>query len=123
VLAPIFSGGQLEGNLIQSNARKRELAATYKKTVLTAFAEVEDALIAARNSALRAESLNVAAREARRSYDLSLAAYKSGAIDFTSVLDAQRSWLSARDAAAQARLNQYVAAVNLFVALGGGWQS
>ena len=53
ILAPIFSGGQLEGNLIQSNARKRELVATYKKTVLTAFGEVEDALTAARNNATR----------------------------------------------------------------------
>lgn len=123
ILAPIFSGGQLEGNLIQSNARKRELAANYKKTVLTAFAEVEDALVSARSNAIRVQALNVAATEARRSYDLSLASYRSGASDLTSVLDAQRSWLSTRDAAAQARYNQYVAAINLFVALGGGWHS
>jgi len=123
ILAPIFSGGQLEGNLIQANARQRELAATYKKTVLTAFAEVEDALVSARGSAARVEMLNVAALEARRSYDLSLARYRSGASDLTAVLDSQRSWLSARDAAAQARYNQYAAAINLFVALGGGWRS
>ena len=123
LLAPIFSGGQLEGNLQVSKARKAELAASYQKTVLTAFGEVEDALSSADANARRDASLAVAATEARRAYDLSQASYKAGASDFTSVLDAQRSWLSARDSQAQARLAQYNAAVNLFIALGGGWKS
>ncbi len=123
LLAPIFSGGQLEGNLQVSKARKAELAASYQKTVLTSFGEVEDALSSADANARRDASLAVAATEARRAYDLSQASYKAGASDFTSVLDAQRSWLSARDSQAQARLAQYNAAVNLFIALGGGWKS
>jgi NodT family efflux transporter outer membrane factor (OMF) lipoprotein len=123
LLAPIFSGGQLEGNLQVSKARKAELAANYQKAVLTAFGEVEDALSSADANGRREASLAVASTEARRAYDLSQAAYKAGASDFTSVLDAQRSWLSARDAQAQARLAQYTAAVNLFIALGGGWKS
>ncbi|PKQ05948.1 MAG: hypothetical protein CVT72_08005, partial [Alphaproteobacteria bacterium HGW-Alphaproteobacteria-11] len=56
-------------------------------------------------------------------YDLSEARYRAGASDLLSVLDAQRAWLSARDSAAQARLNRYSSAVDLFVALGGGWES
>lgn len=123
LLAPIFSGGQLEGNLQVSKARKAELAAAYQKAVLTSFGEVEDALSSADANARRQASLAVAAAEARRAYDLSQASYKAGASDFTSVLDAQRSWLSARDSQAQARLAQYNAAVNLFIALGGGWKS
>ncbi|HEY4344949.1 MAG TPA: efflux transporter outer membrane subunit [Parvibaculum sp.] len=123
LLAPIFSGGQLEGNLQTSKARKAELAASYQKAVLTSFGEVEDALSSADANSRREASLAVASVEARRAYDLSQASYKSGASDFTSVLDAQRSWLSARDAQAQARLAQYTAAVNLFIALGGGWKS
>lgn len=123
LLAPIFSGGQLEGNLQVSKARKAELAAAYQKAVLTSFGEVEDALSSADANARRDASLAVAATEARRAYDLSQASYKAGASDFTSVLDAQRSWLSARDSQAQARLAQYNAAVNLFIALGGGWKS
>lgn len=123
LLAPIFSGGQLEGNLQVSKARKAELAASYQKTVLTSFGEVEDALSSADANARRDASLAVAATEARRAYDLSQASYKAGASDFTSVLDAQRSWLSARDSQAQAQLAQYNAAVNLFIALGGGWKS
>jgi len=123
LLAPIFSGGELEGNLQYAKARDAELAATYRKTVLTAFGEVEDALSDADANSRRQSSLAVAAIEARRSYDLSEASYKAGATDFLTVLDAQRSWLSARDSEAQARLNQYTAAVNLFIALGGGWKS
>lgn len=123
ILAPIFSGGTLEGNLETAKARNAELAANYRKTVLTAFGEVEDALYSADANTRREASLNTAATEARRSYDLSEASYKAGASDFLSVLDAQRSWLSARDSAAQARLDRLTAAVNLFIALGGGWKS
>ncbi len=123
VLAPIFSGGELEGNLQTAKARDAELAATYRKTVLTAFGEVEDALTNSDAYSRRQSSLAVAAIEARRSYDLSQASYKAGASDFLSVLEAQRAWLTARDSEAQARLNQYTSAVNLFVALGGGWKS
>lgn len=123
ILAPIFSGGELEGNLQTAKARDAELAATYRKTVLTAFGEVEDALVSADAYSRRQSSLAVAAVEARRSYDLSQASYKAGASDLLSVLEAQRSWLTARDSEAQARLNQYTSAVNLFVALGGGWKS
>ncbi|WP_049767721.1 efflux transporter outer membrane subunit [Parvibaculum lavamentivorans] len=123
LLAPIFSGGSLEGNLQSAEGRQVELAANYKQTVLTSFAEVENALVNADANALREASLAVAADEARRAYDLAQARYRSGASDLLSVLDAQRSWLSARDSAAQARLNRYSSAVDLFVALGGGWRS
>ncbi|MGV8996521.1 MAG: efflux transporter outer membrane subunit [Parvibaculaceae bacterium] len=123
LLAPIFSGGSLEGSLQSANARKVELAATYRKAVLTSFSEVENALSSADANARREAALNVAAIESRKAYDLSQASYKAGATDFSSVLDAQRTWLSARDNQAQAQLAQYTAAVNLFIALGGGWKS
>jgi len=123
VLAPIFSGGSLEGALQTAKAKDAELAATYRKTVLTSFGEVEDAMSSEDANAKRVDALKVAVDESRKAYDLSEASYKAGAIDFSSLLDAQRSWLSARDTLAQARLAQFTAAVNLFIALGGGWQS
>jgi multidrug efflux system outer membrane protein len=123
LLAPIFSGGSLEGNLQSATARQAELAASYRKTVLTSFGEVEDAMTGADANARREGFLTTAASEAKRAYDLAEARYRAGASDLLSVLDAQRSWLSARDSAAQARLNRYTSAVDLFVALGGGWQS
>jgi NodT family efflux transporter outer membrane factor (OMF) lipoprotein len=123
LLAPIFSGGSLEGNLRSARGRQAELAANYQKTVLTSFGEVEDALASADANARRETLLTSAATEARLAYDLSEARYRAGASDLLTVLDAQRSWLSARDSAAQARLNRYSSAVDLFVALGGGWES
>jgi len=123
LLAPIFSGGSLEGNLQSATGRQTELAANYRLTVLNSFAEVENSLVNVEATAARAASLAVAADEARKAYELSLARYRAGASDLLSVLDAQRSWLSARDSAAQARLNRYSTAVDLFVALGGGWKS
>ncbi|MBX3497412.1 MAG: efflux transporter outer membrane subunit [Parvibaculum sp.] len=123
LLAPIFSGGSLEGNLQSARGRQAELAANYQKAVLTSFGEVEDALASADANARREALLTSAAAEARRAYDLSEARYRAGASDLLSVLDAQRAWLSARDSAAQARLNRYSSAVDLFVALGGGWES
>ena len=123
LLAPIFSGGSLEGNLQSAKGRQAELAANYQKAVLTSFGEVEDALASTDANARREVLLTSAAAEARRAYDLSEARYRAGASDLLSVLDAQRAWLSARDSAAQARLNRYSSAVDLFVALGGGWES
>ncbi len=123
LLAPIFSGGSLEGNLQSAKGRQTELAATYKLAVLTSFSEVETALVNVDANAQREVSLAVAAEEARKAYDLAEARYRAGASDLLSVLDAQRSWLSARDSAATARLNRYSSAVDLFVALGGGWKS
>lgn len=123
LLAPIFSGGTLEGNLQSATARQTELAANYQLTVLTSFGEVENALVDTEATAERERLLAIASAEARRAYDLAQARYRAGASDLLSVLDAQRSWLSARNNLAQARLDRYSTAVGLFVALGGGWQS
>ncbi len=123
LLAPIFSGGTLEGNLQSANARQRELAANYQLTVLNSFGEVENALVNVEATAERERLLTIAAEEAGKAYQLAEARYLAGASDLLSVLDAQRAWLSARDSAAQAKLNRYTTAVDLFLALGGGWQS
>ena len=123
LLAPIFSAGTLEGNLQSASARQRELAASYRLTVLNSFGEVENALVNVEATEERERLLTVAAEEAGKAYQLAEARYRAGASDLLSVLDAQRAWLSARDSAAQAKLNRFTTAVDLFVALGGGWQS
>lgn len=123
LLAPIFSGGSLEGNLQSAKGRQAELAAAYQQTVLTSFSEVENSLTNVEATAQRETSLDIAAEQAGKAYELSQARYRAGASDLLSVLDAQRTWLSARDSAAQARLNRYSSAVDLFIALGGGWKS
>ena len=102
--------------------RQKELAENYRKVVLTSFQEVEDAMAALKAAHLRETSLATALSEARKAYDLSRQQYEAGAIDFQSVLNTQDALLSAQDSYAQTRLEALTASVDLYKALGGGWQ-
>lgn len=121
--APIFQGGRLEGGLEQATARQKELVETYKKTVLTSFQEVEDALAAVKAASDREAALQTAAQNAKTAYTLSQKRYDAGLIDFNTVLDTQNASLSADDNFAQAKLARLNAAILLYKALGGGWSS
>ena len=123
LLAPIFSAGDLEGSLQTAKAKKAQLAANYRNTVLTSLKEVEDALSQTDTSARRQKALGEAATQSEQAYNLSEASYKAGGSSFLDVLDAQRTLLSNRDSVVQAQLDRYTSAVDLFVAMGGGWQS
>lgn len=120
--APIFKGGQLEGGVEQATARQKELVETYRKAVLVSFREVEDALAATKGTRAQLESYSQAVTQARDAYRLSEQLYKSGAVDFQNLLDAQRSLLSAEQARISAQAEMLGSAVDLYKALGGGWQ-
>lgn len=119
---PIFEGGKLEGELQRTRARQAELAENYRQTVLTSFKEVEDALVSVRTARERERALTTATDSARQAYNLSRERYLAGAIDFLTLLNAQSAQLQAEDTLAQARLDQFTASVDLYEALGGGWQ-
>jgi multidrug efflux system outer membrane protein len=119
--APIFKGGQLQGGVDRARARQAELAENYRGTVITSMREVEDALSAAKAARAREVSLATAMEEARKAYSLSRDLYEAGAIDFQTMLDAERTKLSAEDSHASVRLELLSAAVDLYKALGGGW--
>lgn len=121
LLAPIFKGGLLQGNLDRVNARKLELVENYRKTILVSFKEVEDSLSTVKASNTREASLERAMNEARKAYDLSQQQYDAGAIDFQILLDARRTKLIAEDNYIQTKNERLAAAVDLFKALGGGW--
>jgi NodT family efflux transporter outer membrane factor (OMF) lipoprotein len=121
--APIFQGGRLEGGVELATAVQRELVENYRKTVLVSFQEVEDALAATKASADRERAFGTAARESTRAYQLSRELFDAGAYDFQALLDAQRDELSARDSFSQSRSQRLIAAVDLYLALGGGWSS
>jgi outer membrane protein TolC len=104
-----------------SEARKAELVETYRKTVLVALQEVEDALAAVRSAQQRIAALSIALEEARSAYRLSRIQYEAGAIDFQTLLDAQRTLFNAEEDLAFARFDRLTAAVDLVRALGGGW--
>lgn len=122
LVAPIFDGGQRDAELERSRARYEELVLTYQQAALSAFREVEDALIDQETEALREGALIESAAQARQAYELAALRYREGAIDLLTLLDAQRTLLSAEDTLVQSRLARLAAAVALAKALGGGWQ-
>jgi outer membrane protein TolC len=123
VLQPIFDGGRLRGQVSVAESRERELVETYRKAILSAFADVESALAAVtRLQQGEALQIQVEARS-REALRLAEVRYREGADDLLSVLDAQRTLFDAQDQLAQVRLDRLDAAVALFKALGGGWQT
>jgi NodT family efflux transporter outer membrane factor (OMF) lipoprotein len=123
VLQPIFDGGRLRGQKAVAESREREVVESYRKVILAAFKDVEDALVAA-NRQGQQETLQ-AQVQAQSSEALRLAEirYREGADDLLTVLDAQRTLFNAQDQLAQIRLNRLQAAVSLYRALGGGWSA
>jgi NodT family efflux transporter outer membrane factor (OMF) lipoprotein len=89
-LAPIFEGGRLRGEVELSEARRVELVEEYRGAVLTALADVEDALVAVRGTREREVQLEAAAAEARRAFALAEAQFRGGAIGLLELLDTQR---------------------------------
>jgi len=121
VLAPIFKGGLLEGNLAYTKARKEELVENYRKTVLVSFKDVEDSLASVKASQTRENALKTAMDEATKAYNLSQQQYDVGSIDFQVLLDARRTMLASQDLYIQTKNERLAAAVDLYKALGGGW--
>lgn len=118
---PLFNGGRLSANVDSATARQRELTELYVGAVLTAMQEGEDALASVKTAWTREAALNDAAQQSTRAYTLTRARYDAGSIDFQTLLDAQTEKLSAEDSHAQARLERLTSAVDLYMALGGGW--
>ena len=121
LVAPIFHGGALQGGVQKATARQVELAEDYRKIILTSLQEVEDALSAAKAAKSREASLGLAMSESRKTYNLSRDLYQAGSVDYQTMLDAQRTLLTAEDTHAQAQLELLDAVVDLYKALGGGW--
>ncbi len=117
----IFDGGSLRGQVSLSEAARAELAESYVQAVLTSFKEVEDSLSAVSTSASRAQLLAETAAQAREAHRLADVRYREGVEDLLTLLDSQRTQLSAEDNLVQARLSSYVATLSLFKSLGGGW--
>jgi NodT family efflux transporter outer membrane factor (OMF) lipoprotein len=122
VVQPIFDGGVLKGQYAFAKARYDELAADYRKAVLTAFGNVEDALAGWQQTTEQVRRLEIAVDKAGRAHRIAQAQLHSGTVNILTVLNTESALFSAQDALIQAKLNQMQAAVGLFGALGGGWQ-
>ncbi|MEJ0010400.1 MAG: efflux transporter outer membrane subunit [Alphaproteobacteria bacterium] len=121
LVQPIFEGGLLTGELALSKAQYEELEQDYKKSVVSAFSDVEDSLAAVKDTADQEAAQDEAVKTAQRAYELSQQQFAGGTVDITSVLNTQRTLFSATDALAQARLAHLQAIAGLYKSLGGGW--
>jgi multidrug efflux system outer membrane protein len=119
---PIFSGGRLGAVYDQSKAFWDETVAQYRKTVIVAFQETSDALIAQQTLAARRAALEDQVAALQQSSGLALNRYDNGRASYFEVLEAQQQLFPAQAALAEAQGAQLIAAVNLYKALGGGWK-
>lgn len=118
---PLFDGGALAAQQRAQAAAVEQSRAQWTGTVLAALKEVENALLALRQDAERLQHLQAAAAAARNAELMAQARFRSGVIDFRTVLDAQRATLSTQDAVAVQRATLLADQVRLMQALGGGW--
>ncbi len=119
--APLFDGSAIAGNVRAQQAVLEQAHAAYRASVLTALQEVEDALVALQGDRARDRSLDAAARAAAEADTLARQQYQAGLVDFNTVLQTQRTLLSAQDSAASVRASLATDHVSLYKALGGGW--
>ncbi len=118
LLAPIFTGGKLTGNLESVTARQKELAAQYQKTVLTAFQEVEDALAALKSNDDQAVLSQQSVTESQNAYNIAKARFDAGAIDFLDLLQTQGSLYQAQENQIVVNAGQLQSFVGLRKAMG-----
>ena len=118
---PITNAYGLRAQLDFDRARYAELLETYRLAIISAFRDVEDALIAYRKTSEQERLQRTAVASARKAFDISEVQLRSGVIHMTTLLGVQQNIFSAEDALAQARLTRLQAALSLYRALGGGW--
>ena len=122
LVQPIFTGGRIRSNVRLTEAQKQEEVLAYQQSIQQAFREVSDSLVAYRkNQEFRAqqELLTNSAQDATRLSDMR---YRGGVTSYLEVLDSDTRYFDAQLGLAQAQLNERLALVQLYNALGGGWQ-
>jgi multidrug efflux system outer membrane protein len=119
---PIFHGGALRGQVAFSNAQYAELLSTYHKTVISAFSNVEDALVATQQTKEQQARQQDAVDKARRAYQFAQTQMSAGVVNILTVLNTENALFSAEDELVQVQYLHLQSLVDLFTALGGGWQ-
>jgi NodT family efflux transporter outer membrane factor (OMF) lipoprotein len=123
VSLPIFQGGALVANVRVSRAEAAEAAINYRKAVLSALQEVEDALVTLHDDGLRVAALRDAVAANQRSQALAVNSYRSGLSTYIEVLTAETQTIGAEQQLDSALLNESTDLVKLYKAVGGGWQN
>jgi outer membrane protein TolC len=117
-----IDGGSRAAQIEGARANYDRLVATYRQTVITAFQQVEDALVQQRILQQQEEAQRAAVAVARQAEQLSLNQYLAGTVPYTTVIQTQTTALSAEQTLLTIRLNRFTASATLVTALGGGWR-
>ena len=120
---PIFNAGQLRNNLRLTEAQQQEALASYRKVIQTAFEEVSSALADYQKNREQRSQEELLVQALQKSDELSTLRYKGGLDSYLQVLDAERNRFSGELTLAQLRKNELLSLVQLYRALGGGWQN
>ncbi len=118
---PIFEGGLLMGQLDLQEGLREQFLQSYRKSVVNAFTNVEQALVAVRQTSMQEVLQRDAVKESQRAYDLSLDKLRQGTIDMTTLLSVEQTLFTQELTLDQVRFARLQALISLYQALGGGW--
>src|SRR5690606_21123576 len=118
-----FDGGARQSRIRAQEAAAEGAFAAYKQSVLTGLEDVENALQALQAAQIRTREFAIVFEASNNSAILARSQYRAGLTDFQTLLQAEQSLLSARDGVASTRADEAQAVVQLYSALGGGWQT
>jgi outer membrane protein, multidrug efflux system len=118
---PVFDGFLLEGQLQLELGVRQQLLQTYRKAVLSAFSDVEKALIALQQTSLQEKYQREAVLASQMAFYLSEQQLREGTVNLVTLLQVEQSLFQAEDQLVQVQLSRLLAGVSLFQALGGGW--
>jgi multidrug efflux system outer membrane protein len=119
---PLFAGGRIRSGVKLSKAQQQEAELFYQRTIQQAFRDISDSLIAYTKDQVFRQQQDLLTKAAEDAARLSNARYRGGAASYLEVLDSDTRYFSAQLNLAQADLNERLALVQLYNALGGGWE-
>ena len=119
----ILNYGRLKNNVRVQDARYQQAIVNYQNTVLTAYQEVEDAMVAFIQSQQESQFLKEAATASKKSTEIANIQYREGAVDFQRVIDSERTLVLQQDRWTNTRGDVALNLIAMYKALGGGWES
>lgn len=121
VVTPIFTAGKIAGEVRAAEAVQQAALANYKKTIITGFSEFENALISLIKTQQQEDKQTHRVAANRNYYHLSKVRYEEGYVAYLVTLDAIRQLFDAQVELTSARADTFKSAINLYLAMGGGW--
>ena len=118
----LFDGGRIRARIAVQSAVQEQALVAWEKSLLSALEDVENAMTAYANARERVDARRKAATSAANAAGLARIQYQAGASDFQNVLETERTLLTAQDNLASAEADVLTAVIQLYKALGGGWQ-